>query len=408
MEISFELRFSREKEKHNSELKKRSELASQFVKKRRERLPNKVKSVLLYPVSRAGKSGSEVFYLDIFVENIFLPQNFIAKFQDVKNTEAELESGKIASFSAICRDVDAVFDKDNDLGMLVYGLAELPQFVEFRAYFLDLGNPEEECANALRSVYGRLSRHPNSKAEHKDFLDDHAWYLDKKNQPRSRIESLKSSSLNYSGVSQLAKAIDSHYSRISALLKGVKVFPYLVHGDLHARNLMLSAKNPNDTELIDFAWAHYGHPAKDFSLMEVTLKYMLLRELLHIRGPENTGSHLPLSAYEKFERYLCEHIFELPEATEFEEHMKSSDDVLDYHILILRRTYVSLKVLIKSAQEVLDKYCEEYQENSSLSPKEHFLISNFLVTFGLNGFQEVEPIWVLVGLDILGGYICRS
>jgi hypothetical protein len=141
-----------------------------------------------------------------------------------------------------------------------------------------------------------------------------------------------------------------HYQRIVTELNSVCVFRYLVHGDLHARNLMLGADDPTQTELIDFGWVHYGHPAKDFTLMEITLKYMLLHELLpRINSSKEIALHMPLLAFERFEQFLCMHGLELPVVDEFEKHMQEVDGLLDHHRIGLRRVYISLIELRKAA-----------------------------------------------------------
>ncbi len=47
----------------------------------------------------------------------------------------------------------------------------------------------------------------------------------------------------------------------------------LVHGDLHAQNVLLSG---DQLQLIDFAWAHYGWKAIDFIMLECSLKFLVI------------------------------------------------------------------------------------------------------------------------------------
>nr|VFK38454.1 MAG: Ecdysteroid kinase [Candidatus Kentron sp. SD]VFK43464.1 MAG: Ecdysteroid kinase [Candidatus Kentron sp. SD]VFK80636.1 MAG: Ecdysteroid kinase [Candidatus Kentron sp. SD] len=404
--VNFEFRFNPDQNQHDIELGKRVGLINKFAKQEKRSFPGVVEFIRLYPVVRAGKSGSEVFYLDIFVKNINFPKRYIAKFQNVNATIEEGEAAKNASFASICGNVSNVSDRNIDLGILVYDLAKISDHIEFRAYFLDKNYSDENCGLALTSVYKQIGQHPNEKTDPKSFLQDYDCYLNRRSQPLRRIKSFINCNQRYKGISDLAEAINHHYMKIVNKLENCLVFPYLVHGDLHARNLMLSVADPTKTELIDFAWVHYGHPAKDFSLMEATLKYMLLYEFFQkIDRPDNCNLHMPVVAFERFEQYLCEHIFELPEINDFENHMRKTDGILDHHIIGLRRTYVSLMALRNSAKQILDAYCAEHDRTSGLTSEKHFLISNFLITFGLSGFPEVQPIWVLIGLDIIGNSI---
>lgn len=87
--IKFEYRFDRNAAKHSQALTIRRALANAYAEKHqaKNRAAFKIESFELYPVPRAGHSGSEVFYLDIYHQGHQQPNRFVAKFQDVKSTK---------------------------------------------------------------------------------------------------------------------------------------------------------------------------------------------------------------------------------------------------------------------------------------------------------------------------------
>jgi hypothetical protein len=409
--VNFEYRFNQNTEKHEIELAKRNALTINFAEKEKDVLPGEIESILLYPVQRAGKSNSQVFYLHIYVKGVSYPRKYVAKFQSKAATERELNSAKSAFFGQICPKVSAVIDEPNNLGMVVYDLVKIPNHCEFRGFFLDINHTDQQCASALSSVFKKIGRLPNNRCDRIPFLKDYEWYIKRKKEPLNRINSYEAHSGSSFGVADLAKSINHHYSTIVRRLEEgeVSVFPYLVHGDLHARNLILNVDDPTQTELIDFDWVHHGHPAKDFTLMESTLKYMLLHELLpKIDRSSGSALHMPLAAFDCFEQYLCTHGLKLPAVEEFEKHMERIHGLQDHHLIGLRRVYISLIVLRKAASSVLEKYCNNHDNGSGLSVNQHYLISHFLLTLGLLGFEEMEPIWTLLGLHIIGSSIWPS
>lgn len=402
--VRFEYRFSRNEHAHITELNKKIALTERFSDKVQNDWSRTVTSIVLYPVERAGKSGSQVFYLDLHIEGVEYSRRYVAKFQCIKRTKDEITSARSAAFANICPTPWADYDEVNDMGIVVYDLAKIPNHCEFRGFFIDVNNTDQACAAALTAIFKVVGQHPNGLGPRIPFLKDYDRYINRKNDPLDRVKSFMNCSNNYSGLADVAQSINKHFETISLRLDhgNVSIFPYLVHGDLHARNLMLNNDNPSETELIDFDWAHHGHPAKDFTLMEVTLKYMLLQELLPKIRPNGLVLHIPLVAFERFEQFLCDHGLHLPDVDAFESHMRGTEGLFDHHLRGLRRVYISLIELRKGASSVLETYCSKYDNGSGLSAKQHFFISHFLIALGLNGIPEVEPIWMLIGLNIVG------
>lgn len=400
--IKFEFRFDRDLESNRDKTQLRIELIRQVIDKHFKK-SFIIDKVDLYPVARAGKSGSEVFYFDYYITSSSIPKRFIAKFQNKKATFKEKQAAELAEHHSLCSRVIAEEHSTKDLGVIIYDLAKIPNHQEFRGFFLDMKNSHEDCTLALDSVFRKVCLDVN-KLTKKNFIEDFSRYLERKNKPIERIQALIDSSKSYPGIYQLGNNIFKYYSDITKKLD-FEFTPYLVHGDLHARNLMLDAKQPNDTELIDFGWSHYGHPAKDFVLIEATLKYMLLSELLkNIERPTREAPlHIPINIYENIEDFLCKYCFDLPDWNVFFENVALIDSLEDYQISAIKRMYLCIRTTRISAQKVLNKFCEENE--SLISAKENYFGSLFLVVLGLSGYDEMELVWTLIGLDKIGASI---
>ncbi len=402
--INFEFRFDRDIAQHESAIKIRSNLVQNALKKFNI-LDEPVQKLDLYPVARAGKSGSEVFYLDFYIETASYPKKFIAKFQNIKKTDEEAKAAKKAAFASLCPNVISAEDKENDLGIILYDLAKVKNHQEFRGYFLDENNSSENCAIAIKSILQDIGLHRNTNEPDKMFVDDFKKYVHRKQQPIDKLWAFKKTSSEYSGFSQIASHILDSYNKLTREFDFSST-PYLVHGDLHARNLMLNIENPNQTELIDFGWTHYGHPAKDFVLLEITLKYMLLSELLLNTKSRDRDDpfHLPLNVFEKFEIFLCENCFTLPNYEYLLSKIPELLELKPYQNKALERVYLCLIEVRKEAGRILREFTSKHDADIP-SAEQNYFASLFLVTLGLSEFSEMQPVWTLIGLDKIGAAI---
>ncbi len=402
--INFEFRFDRDIAQHESAIKIRSNLVQNALKKFNI-LDEPVQKLDLYPVARAGKSGSEVFYLDFYIETASYPKKFIAKFQNIKKTDEEAKAAKKAAFASLCPNVISAEDKENDLGIILYDLAKVKNHQEFRGYFLDENNSSENCAIAIKSILQDIGLHRNTNEPDKMFVDDFKKYVHRKQQPIDKLWAFKKTSSEYSGFSQIASHILDSYNKLTREFD-FSFTPYLVHGDLHARNLMLNIENPNQTELIDFGWTHYGHPAKDFVLLEITLQYMLLSELLLNTKSRDRDDpfHLPLNVFEKFEIFLCENCFTLPNYEYLLSKIPELLELKPYQNKALERVYLCLIEVRKEAGRILREFTSKHDADIP-SAEQNYFASLFLVTLGLSEFSEMQPVWTLIGLDKIGAAI---
>lgn len=402
MNVRFDFRFARNAGDHEFLQTPRQELVKEFAKCHAGE--KNVSGVSLYPVARAGKSGSEVFYLDLFLDGISFPERFVAKFQSRLMTQQEGKSARQAQVAKLCSKYFTFLHDREDLGLLVYDLATAQDHVEFRGFFLDPTNSDKNCAAGLRSIFQLVGRHPNSDAPPKQMLADYDWYLQRKTQPLQRVRALAKSGGAYPSFREIGTSILSHFERMETRLH-VDIYPYLVHGDLHARNLMLSRSNPARSELIDFGWVHYGHPAKDFVLMEATLKYMLLPEYLPVaRGLAPEPLYPTAAAVEGFEQFLWSRGLELPKCSELTRQFIEPAGLPGHQARAFLRAYRCVQQVRESARAVLSSYCREHPV-AGFDESDHYFASSFLMTLGLIGIQELDQFWALIGLDVLGHHL---
>lgn len=397
MQVDFGYRFDRDLALHQKAVAVRSRLAELYAGEVRS--SQAVSRIEFYPVSRVGKSGSEVFYCDIWVPGVGFPRRHIAKFQDCKRTEDEYRAALDARHAQLCSEVSHFLDADADLGLIVYDLARARNHREFRGVFLDTDVPDEFCANALSAGLRDVGRFPNDQAPQRTVHEDFKDYIERRTNPIGKLQALAKARSDWHPLSCAATEILAALAEISARADHL-VLPHLVHGDLHARNLMVDAENAHSTELIDFDWVHYGHPAKDLVLMEATLKYMLLPELVQ-KQLGKQGS-LSMEAVAEFEDVLATNCFDLPDPSALLSRMadllKGGNGGAALEVPILR-TYRCLISIRTAAKKVLHDYCGRL--NGTAVAEREYMTALFMVTVGLFGFQETERFWALAGLHRL-------
>lgn len=414
IDIGFEFRFNRNIDKNKEELSIRKKL---IIKVITQYFPNAIKAHL-FPVERAGNSGSEVFYLQLDKKgkrSIY----FVAKFQKKSDVIEEHNKAKYVlnynkNLGALTY-IDETQDETEPLSVLLYKMDQI-DVIEFRAHFLDTSKTDANCIDALNLIYEDLKQlhiiEDKSTEKTYEFATAYKpYYMPSNNGPLNHIKALTLANGDYIGLSSIAASIISSYNQILSTVENETFKARLIHGDLHARNLMVSVSKSIrlKAELIDFAWSCYSHPAMDFSLMEATLKYMLLYELLKEESKNGKASvnkpHLPISTFVAFEKYLCGNVFYLPSIDDFEAYI-STENIHISHLKGILRVYGSIKALREKAGETLNQYYP-IKDDSKLTPEKILLISNFLITLGQIRFKEVQPIWILVGLDTIGKEICK-
>lgn len=397
MEVNFGFRFDRDPSLHEAAIKVRERLAERYAESVESNNP--LKKVEFYPVSRAGNSGSEVFYCDIYFEKRSVPRRHIAKFQSRIRTNEEYAAAIEARNAQMCTDPTRILDNEEDLGMIVYDLAKAKDHREFRGLFLDPSIDTEFCRKALSAALRNVGQVHNEEAERKPIYEDFRDYLERRSNPIGKMRALVDANSGWESIGRHAADV----LRVLEMIENQKdhlVNPYLVHGDLHARNLVIDANNARNTELIDFDWVHWGHPGKDLALMEASLKYMLLAEL--VQKKLGKTATLSFNAFCAFESYLILHSFNLPNPAEFAETMEAH---LGNHVglgELMLRTYICIRQVRVAAKSILSSYCETSDRNDA---EHEYFISLFLITFGIFGIQETERFWALAGLHCLAQHL---
>ncbi len=406
--IKFEYRFDRNADKHKEALAIRGSLASAYAQKHQAKNNGiSIRSFELYPVPRAGNSGSEVFYLDIYHEGEQQPHRLVAKFQDVEKTKEEYDSSIKAKRAQMCSDVAYEIDSVNNVGMIVCELAKVPNHCEYRVFFLELNNSDEQCASALTSILSNVGNQPNDLGERKNFVNDYEWYVQRKTQPLKRLDTFVCSGDERQGLTLLAQGARRHYDKIVKDFDH-QVLPHLVHGDLHARNLMVNSKNAYQTELIDFGWVHDGHPAKDFVLMEATIKYQLFKELLQeIRPDKAVNQHISVEFFESLESYMCTKGMWLPSFEEYKDSESIGTHLRPDQIDAVRRVYVCIAQIREQARAALKRYIV-LAGSDKYTVEQHYFAGLFLVVLGLSAMPEMDLIWTLIALNKIGDQIWSS
>lgn len=417
--VSFEYRFARDRTAHGEGLSDRMALVRMFARQLITAQPDPpIESIHLYQVERVGDSGSQVFYVDVQRSTLGYVQSFVAKFQCLQDTKREAKGAGRARLAGMCApfysyelEAKENVDESGDdklsnyikrgLGLIVYEFANVKKPREFREMFLDIDTTDASCVEALRKLYSRIPNLERNEDASKSLADGFKRYYRPGVKPESRIEALASSS--HSGLQSLAFSILEAHKFIKESKLHISVPGIAVHGDLHARNLLVSRHDEWDFELIDFDWAHYGHPAKDFVILEATLKYMLLSELIRKkRSPDGTAvPYLPTKAIEILVTCWYTPNLELPSDSCIRD--KLADVHLESeHWDAIDRVNSCLRVLRQHARTCMNAYTELPNWKPTLPGIEQYYICLFIITLGLVGYSQTELTWAVIGLAHLG------
>ncbi|MXN75920.1 phosphotransferase [Burkholderia sp. 4701] len=420
LKISFEFRFARDRESHRANLSAHEKLVSKFSE---ELKGPKIISIELYQVERVGDSGSQVFYVDVYRREMVAPESFVAKFQSLDATVREATGAQNARIVRMCSPyycypqvVRDALEADSSgvnrpnfptgpdaVGMIVYEFTNVKNPREFREAFLDWKTPNEACAEALNALYSRVPDLQKLTDKPVSLVEDFKRYLRPGVAPLSRVKALVTSSV--AGMQSIASSIMETFDFIESKFD-ISIRRVAVHGDLHARNLMIGQEDWWDYGLIDFDWMHYGHPAKDFVILEATLKYMLLPELIRKAKMEDGKAlpYLPTKAIELLAGCWYQTGLQVPDKNVIEDAL-SGDDILQEHLNSIERVNACLRVLRSRAEKCMSEYAEKYPSFPKVSAEQHYYICLFLVTVGLLGYTQTELTWAMIGLSRLGEHL---
>ena len=404
----FTFKFDRNENVHQEALEKKKELLEQYISD--HPFKSKIEKIELFPVERVGESGSNVFYLNVFINGRQNPERNVAKFQGSKNTGREYESSIEAVSRSICQAVfathknDQVIDED---GLIVYRFVKLNHAtaMEFRAFYVDNSFSCDQCVEVLRKLYELSLPVPDEMRldGRVKLIDSYERYYIKRGV--APLDKLRKISLDVS--SDLGKKARRVYEfqkllKVSPIYKDIEVSNFLQHGDLHARNFLIDPEKLEEKpEIIDFGWTTGGHCARDFVILEATLKYMLINEFLSHKGNGYEDKHASPLSYISFEKYLCSQGFELPEFDDSIFTNRLSTSELD----AFRRAYRCIRVIRKNAKKYLSLSIDSVDRASCITEDKEYLIALFLVSIGLVAFGVVNDYWIVLGGDILIDHI---
>jgi hypothetical protein len=385
---------------------------------------NTAERILLYPVERIGNSGSSVYYFDIYRKGLDVPRHLIAKFQDPVSWNKEVKGARIANNAGMCTyfqfppSIQSIttplFSNFNETG-IAYPISKLSNYTEFRDVFLSSEEfSSASCGTCLREALSdwRVARPESDSSDstmYEEYVHGDADYA-REHRSRSRLSALIDSEDPTSGPVHLAQSALFTFDRLAESAKSFRVPRVLVHGDLHARNLLVSRDNIRKSELIDFAWCHFGHWAKDYALMEATVKYMLLPELhrKQFRSVEVAPERdlITLRTVRQLETYLAKVGLQIPSSPpdQLLTSIFGENALQRYRRSPISRTYSSIYSIRKAA---LDKYKKVVDASGSvanmqLDATHEYQMALFFVSFGQISFPVVEHSWVLLGLKAIG------
>lgn len=364
--IKFELRFNKENKLHNQIKKCYLALIENVLTQYEEKTHKPPEDVRIYPVERLGHSGANVLYVNIANSKYKKVEKFIAKFDTKYNTKIEVENA--LKFN---QHIYHSYSEHNcvslDIGILLYEYVD--KCDEFRDLFLQNDISEIKCSKYIDNLYLDFELNQEKNKTSRILFKDYIWYLDRKHKPEERMSIL----LDYYKESLNLNLINTFYDYLKS--DDFMVNTYLVHGDIHARNILA---NERQSTLIDFAWVDNAHKMKDFTLLETSIKHMLINESLKY-NPNHKRIYIQQNEYNKF-LLLINNSFEL---CNYE--MCSQDDFLNKVFL---KAFMSIKTIRKYAKICLVD--NKTYSTSFSDPEQEYFYSSFLILYGMLGMNTID------------------
>lgn len=407
MQINFIWKFSRDQSAHEKELSAKKQLVEKFIFQHSNSCD--IEQVSLYPVERLGLGGSKVFYLDISFRD-GPNERCVAKFNSVFKTNRECLSAYKAVRFRLCGEVYSSHKEEaaspnaltDEFGLLVYKFAKLShsRAVEFREFYLDNKYANEKCVEVLEKLYnGTIHLAPDEMLSGKkvNLIESYEWYYNRSTSPLNKFSQLVLVG-EHSEFSAKAKRILAFHNSLISDHNYCSLFVLAMfqHGDLHARNILLDPDNLSiQPDLIDFDWADFdAHAGRDFTVLETTVKFMLIQEF-SLRNYNDNRKHVSPLFYIQLEKALCEYGLDLPT----DPQQLFQDLGVDGNESILR-AYECIRVIRKNAKRFLAASFKEDRPTDFSIEKEYF-VALFLVSIGHIAFDTSDDYWVLNGCDLL-------
>lgn len=354
---SFELQFSRNTHDDKLEKEKHISLIQEFIGEFNEKIENNCKSVVVSPVSRLGFSGAKVFYVDIHKKSGSSPYAKVAKFDKIKDISGEAEKAK-----KFGQQVYGPYSID-ELGLLIYDA--IPDGKEF--FDIMFEKDTAYCCSVLSNLYNDYIKSflaiSTIELSQKNLLEDYTRYLHRKNNPVQKAQFIAEF------FKTKSRTLFSFYNSLIDDPKYINQI--MIHGDLHAKNIIA---NHTGSYLIDFDWVDNGHVAKDFTLLESTVLYMILPELVTKKSREHISNDELAILHDQL--YSS---FELSDFTSITEtETKEECFIKAFEVIKLIRFY---------AKKVLEKF---YNEKEFKDEFEEYKYSLILIGLSQISFQDAH------------------
>jgi hypothetical protein len=416
--INFEVRFNRDDKKHGEELYNKIKLLKQFASS--HPLYGEIDKIVLFPVERVGKSGSEVYYLNLHLGRKKTPVRYVAKFQEASMTYSEYVNSVNANLHNICREKpfsshtkEPADEHRQDEGIIVYRFAKLnhAKAIEFRSVYKDKSVSDDDCCKIIENLYQRQLPSPIDLRMKSPipFVESYDWYCKKRSaDPLGKLDRI---ALENSEIGKIARKLHDFQSMLQTIekYKEIKVYSFLQHGDLHARNILVDSSDYQVLpEIIDFGWTTPGHCSRDFVVLEATIKYMLTNEFVANKGNGLKVAHVSPIAYLSLENFLCRKGLDL---TENHHGLFGSNEVklTESEKVAIKRAYKCIVVIRREAKKFLDSAVNSSIEKRDwFTPDLEYFVALFLVSIGLIAFNEADDYWIMRGCDIIADTIRKK
>jgi len=372
--IKFELRFNKESKLHNQIKGCYLSLIENVLAKYEEKTHKPPENVTIYPVERLGHSGANVLYVNIANSKYKKVEKFIAKFDTRDKTKIEVENA-LKFNQHIYHSYSGNNCTNLDIGILLYEYVD--KCDEFRDLFLQESITEVQCSKYIDNLYIDFELNQERDKTSRILFQDYAWYLDRKNKPEERMSII----LDYYKETLNLNLINNFYNYLKN--DSFRVNTYLVHGDIHARNILA---NERQSTLIDFAWVDNAHKMKDFTLLETSIKHMLINESL--KNSYKNKIYIQKEEYSKF-LSLINSSFEL-----YDYEICSQDTFINK---IFLKAFISIKTIRKYAKICLID--NRTYSTSFSSPEQEYFYSSFLILYGMIGMDTIDENSLMIDLS---------
>lgn len=386
MDVSFDFRFSRDRQENKVEADVRSALIEGCLKANAG-----VKKASVYPVERMGRSTATVFYVDAFCEKNINKGSYVAKFDENKAISGEVDAVESASRDGLIQESPLRGHQIGDkLSAILYTYSSGK---EFRYWFLDKTKDYRFVKRVVDHIYGSTVKHsPAGDRSSSMWSEEYAWYINRKVKP---VEHLKAFCKSEHPLSSHALKVFEGFSKISG--SPLEFQPVCIHGDLHARNVMVEETSTSvRASLIDFHWAKPGHIFKDYVLLELTIKLALFLESINgviKECPPGEAEFINAEIIRKLEsiyRHAWENEYDALEVIMLREFPELRGGSLDTYKKVVGGVGSIRRAALSNSRSIIE---------DASDAKRQYLKAMLMVGVGLIGIGDYDSLLLLASLE---------